>query len=1417
MNTNNGNNSGNITITDGTNGNIALAPDGSGKVTISGGGLDVTAAGGITLQNDETITNSTNGTVLINGSILATGPGNADATITSNGDYDLILKTGNTNTGSITIADGAGGNITLAPNGIGDVLLSADTVQIGDNNSNATITTNGTGDLILNTNSGTNSGSITIADGADQNITLAPNGSGVVNVSSTTASTSASTGALTVAGGAGVTADLFVGDDLSLISDAAVLNFGVDSDVKLTHVADTGLLLNEAMQLQFRDSDIHICSDADGYMNVQADTGVNINIGGTDELAITGSTATFGTNVVVPDGATIGSASDNDAISISAGGVVNVGATTASTSASTGALTVAGGAGVAADLFVGDDLSLISDAAVLNFGADSDVKLTHVADTGLLLNEAMQLQFRDSAIHICSDADGYMNVQADTGVNINIGGTDELAITGSTATFGTNVVVPDGATIGSASDTDAISISAGGVVNVSATTASTSASTGALTVAGGAGVAADLFVGDDLSLISDAAVLNFGVDSDVKLTHVADTGLLLNEAMQLQFGDSGTHVRQSADGILAITADTRVDVAGNLAISGNLTVNGTTTTVNSTVKTVADPIMTIGQNTSDDNKDRGLEFKYHDGSNARIGFMGYDDSTSKFTMLTAATNTNEVFSGTTGTLVANLEGTVQSSTQNSITTMTGLVSTGALNSGSITSGFGNIDNGASTITTTGLITGGNLKVGDGGTISTATTADIITLAANGGITLSADVTVSDGTNDFDIASHDGTNGLKLAGTLVTATAAELNYLDITTLGTSEASKAVTADANGLITIATDKLNYAGTTVTATGAELNYLDGVTSAIQNQLDAKQGTLTFNAPSSNNANPSTSAQIKSALDGKQDTLTFNAPSSNNSNPSTSAQIKSALDGKQDTLTFNAPSSNNSNPSTSAQIKSALDGKQATITGAATTIDAEDLTVSRALISNASGKVAVSAVTDTELGYLGGVTSAIQTQINAKQATITGAATTIDTEDLTVSRALISNASGKVAVSAVTDTELGYLGGVTSAIQTQINGKQATLTYNAPSSNNGNPSTSAQIKSALDGKQDTLTFNAPSSNNSNPSTSAQIKSALDGKQDTLTFGINNTNAVKVNDGSVMAADYARFTAEGLEGISKTDVKTDLALNNVENTAISTWTGSSNVTTVGALNSGSITSGFGNIDNGTSTITTTGLITGGNLKVSDGGTIGSASDTDAITIASNGVVTFSAGLDVTAAAGITLQNDETITNSTNGTVLINGSILATGAGNADATITSNGAYDLILNTNSGNSSGSITITDGANENIVLAPNGTGKVNISGGGLNINSSAEDAGHAQPVPITNYATWFKTAGAETSTLEAGTEGQMKLMVMDTDNGNMVCTVTNPGWGNNGEITFGAIGQSVLLQYINSKWFAISANGVTFDKN
>lgn len=62
---------------------------------------------------------------------------------------------------------------------------------------------------------------------------------------------------------------------------------------------------------------------------------------------------------------------------------------------------------------------------------------------------------------------------------------------------------------------------------------------------------------------------------------------------------------------------------------------------------------------------------------------------------------------------------------------------------------------------------------------------------------------------------------------------------------------------------------------------------------------------------------------------------------------------------------------------------GAQATVTGGASTITGSNLTANRALVSNGSGKVAVSAVTSTELGYLDGVTSNLQTQINAKAST--------------------------------------------------------------------------------------------------------------------------------------------------------------------------------------------------------------------------------------------------------------------------------------------------------------------------------------------------------------------------------------------------------------------------------------------------
>jgi hypothetical protein len=369
----------------------------------------------------------------------------------------------------------------------------------------------------------------------------------------------------------------------------------------------------------------------------------------------------------------------------------------------------------------------------------------------------------------------------------------------------------------------------------------------------------------------------------------------------------------------------------------------------------------------------------------------------------------------------------------------------------------------------------------------------------------------------------------VGATSVTTSGAELNLLDGSAAGTIANSKAVIYGSSGEVNATT--LQIAGTSITATATELNYVDGVTSAIQTQIDAKQplgtvavtvaggkfvidGTsqqtveikpsvtyrfdqsdasnsshpLRFSTNDNNSPNaPFTTGITTAGTPGSagaytQVKLEQDAPAvlyyycSNHSGMGGKAVVRMSdltasralisdsdgdiavsgvttteldiLDGLtattaelniMDGVTATTAEINYVDGVTSA-IQTQIDGKQATITGAATTIDDADLTASRAVISNASGKVAVSDVTDTELGYLDGVTSAVQTQIDGKQATITGAASSITSSNLTALRSLYSDASGKVAASSITATELSYLGGVTSAIQTQLDGKLST-----------------------------------------------------------------------------------------------------------------------------------------------------------------------------------------------------------------------------------------------------------------------------------------------------------------------------------------------------------------------------------------
>lgn len=129
-----------------------------------------------------------------------------------------------------------------------------------------------------------------------------------------------------------------------------------------------------------------------------------------------------------------------------------------------------------------------------------------------------------------------------------------------------------------------------------------------------------------------------------------------------------TTVSTGAFSTLSSTGNTTI--GGTLTVNGNVIVNGTTTTYNSTTVTIDDPILTLGGDTAptiDDSKDRGIEFRWHNGTTAKVGFFGFDDSTGYFTFIPDATNTSEVFSGTQGSIAANLIGAV---TGNSTTATT---------------------------------------------------------------------------------------------------------------------------------------------------------------------------------------------------------------------------------------------------------------------------------------------------------------------------------------------------------------------------------------------------------------------------------------------------------------------------------------------------------------------------------------------------------------------------------------------------------------------------------------------------------------------------------------------------------------------------------------------------------------------------
>lgn len=209
--------------------------------------------------------------------------------IATNGDIDVKGGDITNSTGALNITSGGTNtDITITPNGTGDVSISADTLFIGDGGASANITTSGTGSLFLNTNNSVNSGSISIIEGVNGTISLDPNGTGVVQVTKNLivdgdidvkgGDITCSSGDLTInatGGDVNIQSILNVtGDYLNLNSDDtandAAMRYGNSSEIKYNRTLDR-FEFNKNVYLSSNDLTVNGDINANGQIILNTD------------------------------------------------------------------------------------------------------------------------------------------------------------------------------------------------------------------------------------------------------------------------------------------------------------------------------------------------------------------------------------------------------------------------------------------------------------------------------------------------------------------------------------------------------------------------------------------------------------------------------------------------------------------------------------------------------------------------------------------------------------------------------------------------------------------------------------------------------------------------------------------------------------------------------------------------------------------------------------------------------------------------------------------------------------------------------------------------------------------------------------------------------------------------------------------
>ena len=505
--------------------------------------------------------------------------------------------------------------------------------------------------------------------------------------------------------------DLVVKDDISLDSDGAVLGFGDDNEITLTHVHDSGLTLNGASKINFGDAGTFIHQSADGVLDLVSDTELELNattidINGAVEMS---GVVTVATGIIADaqDGAYLGS-----------------------------------GTNQFSDLY-------LADGAQILFGDDSEVTLTHNADKGLTLKHTasagaptLTLAAGDTDIAV-NDVIGAIDfVAPDEGT-----GTDAITTAGSIRVISEGDFAADNNAAkmsfmlgASGAASEVLSVSSGGNLTVS----------GNLVVSGTTTTVSSttIEVNDPLLFLaqnntsSDAVDIGFfgtydtgGTDKFAGLFRDANDGKF--RLFKDSTDEPSTTVNTGATGYAVATLVANVEGAVTGNVTGDVTGNADTATALATARNIGGVSFDGTANITPD------EITVADESSDTTCFMLF--ATAATGAIQPKTGTNVTFNSGTGLLTAtgfsgNLTGTLQTAAQGNIT------SVGALDGGSITSGFGAIDTGSSTITTTGAVSGGSFKVANEGQIGSAGDPNAILVGASGTVAITQNETLIGASN-----------------------------------------------------------------------------------------------------------------------------------------------------------------------------------------------------------------------------------------------------------------------------------------------------------------------------------------------------------------------------------------------------------------------------------------------------------------------------------------------------------------------------------------------------------------------------------------------------------------------------------------------------------------------------------------------